>query len=102
LEAPAEPAMAETTGDNSAVVNETAQTSSNGRDTEEVAQRKLAELRETLKHKDSGYASLMGTPDPWLSRKKEKEEEERKAEEEQVLSPEETTNELNNIAANIF
>ena len=100
LEAPAETAVSETTDDNSAVVNETAQTSSNGRDTEEVAQRKLAELRETLKHKDSGYASLMGTPDPWLSRKKEKEE--KKAEEEQVLSPEETTNELNNIAANIF
>jgi hypothetical protein len=72
-----------------------------GRDTEEVAQRKLAELRETLKHKDSGYASLMGKPDPWLSRKREQEEAE-KAEKEQVLSPEETAKELDNIAANIF
>lgn len=72
-----------------------------GRDTEEEAQRKLAELRETLKHKDSGYASLMGQPDPWLSRKQEREEDE-KAEKEQVMSPEETSKELDNIAANIF
>lgn len=72
-----------------------------GHDSEEVAKRKIAELRETLKHKDSGYASLMGKPDPWLSRKKEREEAE-KAEKEQVLSPEETNKELDNIAANIF
>ena len=71
-----------------------------GHDTEEVAQRKLAELRETLKHKDSGYASLMGKPDPWLSRKKKREEAE--VEKEQVMSPEETSKELNSIAANIF
>lgn len=77
-----------------------APTGDSGHDTEAVAQQKLSELRETLKHKDSGYASLMGKPDPWLSRK-QKEEEEQKAKE-QVMSPEETEKELSNIAANIF
>lgn len=95
LEAPAEPVAAE--GDSSDQVK----SSGDGHDTEEVAQRKIAELRETLKHKDSGYASLMGKPDPWLSRKKEREEAERE-EKEQVMSPEETSKELDNIAANIF
>lgn len=85
-----------------ATVKASAETSdADGRDTEEVAQRKLAELRETLKHKDSGYASLMGKPDPWLSRKREREEAE-KEEKEQVMSPEETAKELDSIAANIF
>jgi hypothetical protein len=85
LDEPSEPSVSTNTG---------------GVDTEEEAQRKISELRETLKHKDSGYATLMGQPDPWLSRKQEREEKDK--EQEQVMSPEDTAKELNNIAANIF
>jgi len=71
-----------------------------GLDSEEVAKEKLAEMREILKAKDSGYATMMGQKDPWVSRKEQRErEEEDKARE---MTAEDTEKELNSIAGNIF
>jgi hypothetical protein len=76
--------------------------SSNGTgiDSEEVAKEKLAEMREILKAKDSGYATMMGQKDPWVSRKEQREREE--ADKAQELTAEDTEKELSSIASNIF
>lgn len=72
-------------------------------DTEEEAQKKLSELRQTLKEKDSGYASMMGQPDPWMARKQAEKENDREDEHPvDRIEGEDVEKELQDIGSKIF